>query len=176
MRHFFLIFHSFLFACGFTVDCNCSRWIESVRWGWRGEAVIVRALSRYCSRTSAAQTLQQFVQYNVHICSNAFYRDSDCKCWSLEWKVMTGCWKLREEVGGKWIDSDRGERTKDKRRKNSKAKIGLGQEATTSLCLFLTRHVGSWQGGWRRRRRTTTRAATSGSRLSRSLGLLWKIS
>ena len=59
-------------------------------------------------------------------------------------------------------------RTWDEDRMQKKERIGSGEEALTSLCLFPTHHMGSWQGGWRRRRWWTTRAATSGSWLWRN--------
>ena len=72
---------------------------------------------------------------------------------------MRKCSKLRGEVGGQSIAFDLGEKTLGKRRRSSKAKFGLEGAAMTSLCLFRTHLMESWQGGLKRRRLKITRVA-----------------
>ena len=44
-------------------------------------------------------------------------------------------------------DSGHGERMSDKRKRSSRAKLGIELEASKSLCLFHIHHMGSWPGG-----------------------------
>ena len=72
---------------------------------------------------------------------------------------MRKCSKLRGEVGGQSIASDLGEKTLGKRKRSSRARSGLEEAAMTSLYLFHTHLMESWQGGLKRRRLKITRVA-----------------
>ena len=55
--------------------------------------------------------------------------------------------KRRGVLVGQSTNSEHGTRIEDKSRRSSKERIGTRGVASTSLCLSLTHHVGSWRGG-----------------------------